>query len=507
MATKKTEPVVDKPARQKLNFEQLHDVLVQNVKKTRTKTFTQYTKDLIKTYIQNPYSNINTIREVSRFLARSSMIYKKILEYFPSMLMFSYNVVNRVDFTKSVDSSKMLKSYHDLLLKLQEINMRKEFSTVIATALRDGVYYGYVYDGEGDGFFLQSLDPEYCKIKEINQYGEYIVAMNAGYFDQGNNKEFVQGIDGDTEGIWDDVFVDGYNQYKSGGQDYKWFELPSEKTLCIIAGDDPEMPLPYFLPVFTSLLDLLDLESILASKTELENYILLLQKIPLISGTEEVDDFAVSIPLVEMMDEMISAAVPDLVGTVYSPCDIETVKFDRSNSSDDTDQLSETMHNLFSNLGISELVVSSGSSTNSVGLKHSIQNDESFAFKFLARLESWMNAYIKQNYTEDYMFKFHYTSIYTIDDYVSRQKEAASLGLPVKTYYATSLGMTPYEMMSATYFENALGITDLWEPLESTYTQSSSDEGGAPTKDEDELTPEGAATRDGEKNEGTAAND
>lgn len=276
MATKKTEPVVDKPARQKLNFEQLHDVLVQNVKKTRTKTFTQYTKDLIKTYIQNPYSNLDTIREVSRFLARSSMIYKKILEYFPSMLTFNYNVINRVDFTKGVDS-KMLNTYHDLLTKLQEINMRKEFSTVIATALRDGVYYGYVYDGEGDGFFLQSLDPQYCKISEINQYGEYIISMNAGYFDQGNNKEFIQGIDGDTEGIWDDVFVDGYNQYKSGGQDYKWFELPPEKTICIIAGDDPEMPLPYFLPVFTSLLDLLDLESILASKTELENYILLLR--------------------------------------------------------------------------------------------------------------------------------------------------------------------------------------------------------------------------------------
>ena len=57
-------------------------------------------------------------------------------------------------------------------------------------------------------------------------------------------------------------------------------------------------------------------------------------------------------------------------------------------------------------------------------------------------------------------------------------------------------------MMCATLYENALGIKDgLWKPLQSTYTQSTSDDtGGRPLSDDDDLSAEGAATREGEKN-------
>ena len=495
-----------KKQRPKIDYAKIKEIMLQNVKRSRTKTFTQYTKDLIKQYIRNPYSNINAIRQVSVFLERSSMIYKKILEYFATMPLFYYNVINKVDFSKGVDNN-VLKSYNELLVKLQEINMRKEFPVIISTALRDGVYYGFIYDGEGDGFFIQPLDPQYCKIEAINGYGEYVISFNANYFSQGTNNEFVEGIDGDTEGIWDNVFVEGYRAYNEDRQNNQWFTLPPERTICILAGNDPDMPLPYFLPVFTSLLDLLDLEQILASKTELENYVLLLSKIPLISNSEDVDDFAVSLELVQTIQAMIDEVVPNLVGTAYSPCELEVVNFNKANSSEDTDKLAQSMHNLFSNLGISELVVSSGSSTNSIGLSHSIQNDESFAFKFLFRLENWMNAYIRQNYSEDFIFKFHPVSYFSHKDYVTQQKDAATLGLPVKTSYATALGMTPYEMMCQTYFENSLDLQSMWTPLQTSYVQTDSDsEGGAPLKDEGELTDEGVATREGNKNAGTKAN-
>lgn len=494
--------------RKNINYAKMKEIMLQNVGRTRSRTFTQYTKELIKQYIQNPYRNIDNIRNVSAFLARTSMIYKKILAYYPQMPLFYYNLIYKSDFTKGIDYNKMMKSYMDVASKLQEIHMQKEFSTVISTALRDGVYYGFVYDGEGDGFFLHGLDPQYCKISGITGDGEYIIAFNATYFDSGNNSEYLYGVGEESDGIWDNVFIEGYEAYKANGRDFMWFELPVEKTLCMLADEDAEMPLPYFLPVFTSLLDLLDLEQILASKTELENYVLLLSKIPLIPNTDEVDDFAVSVELVEMIQSMINDVVPDLVGTAYSPCDLEVVHFDQANSSEDTDKLSQSMKNLFSNLGISELVVSSGNSTNSVGLSHSIQNDESIAFKYLDRLKSWMNAYIKANYSEDFIFKFHRISYFSQGEYVTQLKESAALGLPVALDLATALGQTPYEMMCTTLMENSLGIKDgLWKPLMTSYTQSadSSDKGGRPQSKDDELTDEGVATRDSGKNKTTKA--
>ena len=54
--------------------------------------------------------------------------------------------------------------------------------------------------------------------------------------------------------------------------------------------------------------------------------------------------------------------------------------------------------------------------------------------------------------------------------------------------------------MCATYMENALGIKDgLWKPLQTSYTQPGESE-GAPEKKIDDLSPEGVATRDGDKN-------
>ena len=80
----------------------------------------------------------------------------------------------------------------------------------------------------------------------------------------------------------------------------------------------------------------------------------------------------------------------------------------------------------------------------------------------------------------------------------------ATLGLPCKTDLAT-LTKTPFEMMNATYMENALGLDTLWQPLASSYTQSGDNEGGGQTKKDGDLSEEGADSRDSGKNEGTKA--
>ena len=46
------------------------------------------------------------------------------------------------------------------------------------------------------------------------------VFFNADFFNSGNNKEYVEGISSGAQagqGLWDDVFVNGYNTYKNQG--------------------------------------------------------------------------------------------------------------------------------------------------------------------------------------------------------------------------------------------------------------------------------------------------
>ena len=83
-------------------------------------------------------------------------------------------------------------------------------------------------------------------------------------------------------------------------------------------------------------------------------------------------------------------------------------------------------------------------------------------------------------------------------------KDASALGLPVKMEYLTLLGYDPLESMASDWLENKLGLAvdKFVHPLVSSYTQSGdSDTGGAPTKDDGELTDEGESTKDSGKND------
>lgn len=491
---------------QTINYSELLRMLQQNVSKNKNKTYTQYTKEKLKSYIKNPLSNIDSLRDISAFLYRVSHNYKKIIEYYAYTPLYSYNVSYKIpDWSKPPKKTKdFMSGYQELCKKLNIMGLMHLCPQIIATCLRDGIYGGFCYD-DADNFMINALDPKYFKISSLSNRNTYILKFDASFFDQGNNKEFLYGIEGDDsdEGLWDDVFIEGYENYKSNGNDYKWFELPPERTICIICGDDPVVPLPYFLGIFSELLDLLDYAELIRSKTELENYVLLLSKIPMNKNSGEVNDFAVEIPIVQATQQAIDEVLPSLAASAWTPCDVEKIEFGNKNQVDDTNIYAQAIKNLFSSLGISEMIFN-GQKSGSVGLKHSITVDMTLPLELLKRIEANIQRYIALNISEDFDFKFHQVSVFNKDEYLKQLKEQATLGLPVKMDYATAGGKTPYEVMNDTYMEAAMRLNDIWTPLSSSYTQSDKSIGGQ-TKSDDQLTDEGATSRDGGKNEGTKA--
>ena len=201
------------------------------------------------------------------------------------------------------------------------------------------------------------------------------------------------------------------------------------------------------------------------------------------------------------MDGLLSEAAPSLAATAYSPCDLEVVSF-KTNDTSDTDIFANSLSNLMSKVGVSEMLFNSDKG-GSVGLKHSIEVDETVAIDFLVKIERWAQMYIKNNIDENYIIKFHRYTYFTQEDYVNMRKDAAALGVPVKMELATSLGYTPYEVMQNTGLENALGLDELWKPLNSSYTSNTGttdSKGGAEEKNLDDMTEEGIATREENKN-------
>lgn len=490
-----------------LNFAELQNIMTQNVSKTANKTYTQYTKEKLSQYLSNPYSNLDNIRDISNYLYLISPQYKTLVNYLANMLSCSYNVVYKTpDWTKQPQLKDFMQNYQELCKRLKGMAVPNLTKQMIATSIRDGIYVGFAYDNGDNGFYMNALDPKYCKISALTIKNTYKVKFNAAYFDSGNNKEFIYGVNDDGKGVWDAVFKKGYEDYKNQGRDFQWFELPPERTFCMICGNEPNHPLPFFFGVFQDLLDILDYRDLIRSKTELENYVLLISKIPLISNSDQINDFAVDLGLVQATQSVIDESLPSLVGSAYTPCEVEKITFGNDNQVQDTNAYSESIASLFDSIGISQMLFN-GEKSGSVGLRHSIRVDESTMFELLEKAEVNFQRYIELNISDEFDFYFHKVTIFGQEEYISSLKDMASLGLPCKTDLAT-ITKTPLDMMNMTFMENALGLVGtenpLWIPLSTSYTQAGGEAGGQ-EKNPDELSDSGAITKDSGKNAGTKA--
>ena len=479
-------------------IEKLKELILQNVEKQNVVTYTQYTKSLVKQYLMNPSSYRQQLIGVSRLLWRVSTLYKKIILYYATMPLYNYNIVQKMEFTKSPNVKKISKDYENVLKRINKFNFKNEFANAVALAIRDGVYCGFVYDYEENGMFLHMLPVEYYRIRGKNEAGQWVVAFDMTYFSQGNNIIFVEGINGDVTGCWDQVFVDAWREYSKDKQNKRWLILPSSRTITILGGMDDEYahPLPLFTGIFTDLLEIIDYTQLLADRTELENYKLLLLGIPLIDG-DVTDDFKISIEYAKAYQEAIQDITPSLVGVGLLPgLSVDTVSFSNNTTADTTDIVSTSIKNLYKTVGVSEPVVSSGDADSAAGIKNSIANDSAYTFLLIKRLESNFQYYIDKNISDNYIFSILRQTWYNEGEFIENARQSATLGSSALVFLE-SQGYTPYEAYCQILFENAIGIKDIMKPLLSSYNTSNlnDNENGRPRADDDDISSSGERSR------------
>jgi hypothetical protein len=96
-------------------------------------------------------------------------------------------------------------------------------------------------------------------------------------------------------------------------------------------------------------------------------------------------------------------------------------------------------------------------------------------------------------------------SPYFIDDEIEKYTKLAGLGLPIKTELASMVKANPQKSFGMDFLERQLlqlGVSRWNNPLVSSNTQSAdSNTGGAPKKEDGDLTDEGEASRDKDTNQ------
>lgn len=472
-------------------FAKLATITFSDIKKNETKTYDQFTKEVYRQYITNVKSNEKNIRNMSRFFYRVCSSYKRLVDYFAEIPLLYWTSSPIIDLTAEPNPDKIKKAFQKELKLLNNMNMENEFRKILRVVWREDVFYGYIYSTT-DSFMIDQLDPDYCKIAQLED-GCLNFAFDFSYFD----KYPVRLETADSE------IVSGYNTYLKDKQNSKWQILNPKKTICIKANDDNlSEVVPPFVGIFEDLIDLIDYKSLIRNREEIQNYKLLVQKIPINEKSNSIEDFMIDLDTAIQFNDSLSDSVPDQVGVALTPMDILPVEFKPDTS--ESDLLSKAIRTVFDNAGTSQMLFNSDKS-GSVGLNASIRTDEMMAFAILRQLERWVRRYIKYNSTSTkFSFEFLDISQFNRENFVQEQVSLAQSGVPNKFKLCASVRINPLDVISNCYIENELFELNMqFKPLSTSYTQSgnANDEGGRPTISEGDLSDSGMKTRDNEANQ------
>ena len=461
-----------------------------------TKTWTVFSKDNLRSYLQNPYSSSsqNSLRNLAKFLYTLSFPLRRIINYFASLPDFSAYKVN-LDFSlvEENDEEALLQDYEDACRFIRKMNLEMNMFKLLIIAWREGIVYFQPYQDDDGTMLLMPLDSQYCKISSVGYNNLLHVAYDFSFFN-GQNAFYLD--------VWDPEYKKKFNAY-SKDSSLRWQELDTARAFKIDLSDI-DLVLSPFASLFEALIDLVDLQALMNVKDSLDIYKLLVMTIPMLDS-KSPDDLALSLTTAMKFYQKALDVLPEEVGLILSPgMKVDSVSFDKSATSD-TNAIADSYQNVVEQTGISQIFDSSRL-TGASSVKMSMLADALMATKgILTQVAAFVNERIQMEYPNSVAYiKFIEVTTYTKEDRLNKVKDAAALGLPVKQEYMTLLGYDALEAMSSDWLETKLGLAvdKFVHPLVSSYTQSgTSDTGGAPEKDSGDLSDEGAETKDAEKND------
>ena len=488
---------LQKEEKNRARFAAVKDVLqLIDLTTSKTQSYTVYSKDNLRTYLQNPSTEANqkNLRNLSEFLYTVSHVYRRlVLNKANQFDAKSYIVYPRLNDNGEVEESSY-QNYIKTSNYVQGMHLDTQIRKCLIKAWLDDVVYGFCYGNpEEDNFFIHILNPDYCKISSVDYYsGKINFAFNFSFFD-GSNSFYLD--------VYDPIFNKMYNSYKSDSK-LRWQELPQEKTFCLkINEENLDYPIPPFSGMFNSLIDLVDLSQIQAVKDELSAYKLIWAKIPTISDSKEVDDFAVDLELANQFYQKLQGIIPDGIALGLSPLDLNDINFE-ANAAEDTNVVNKAYQNLIEANG--DIVLNSNKITNSESFKRAMMVESATAMSVVHQFNTFVNFYIKNNLgIEDVIVEFSDVSKYFKDDKIDQLLKLGGYGVPIKNQLISLLGISPAQARSLEYLEDKIGLakTKWVSPLVSSNVQSGNiDNGdgsdGRPKKDDSEIGSDGVATRD-----------
>ncbi len=449
-------------------------------------TFFKYTKDQIAEYLKDPARNEKAIRDAVIYMYGASAHFWRLIQYFSSLSDLSFYIAPyKIDVSKE-RPERLLKNYNKTIDFVANMDIKTQCRPMLNVMMREDVGY-YTTWITNENITFQQLPPDYCQIASIEDNVPN-VSFNFSYF-TGNMEKQLE--------YYPPEFKKKYNAYQKD-RNVKWQDLDSPNSFAIKCNNDIlNYALPPLAGVLLAIYDLADYQALKLTKTELENYALLVMKL----GLNDQGEWEMDFDKAQNFWKNLDGVLPEQVGSVLSPMEIDSIDFKHSGNTQDADTVAQSEQQIYSSSGVSAQLFSNERASGS-SLQQSIRSDQSITFRGVKSLEAALNRLIQsQSFGKFFKLTFLDVSPYNRTELSNAYLKAASFGVPVSLYSA-SIGLDPEDLTNMTFLENdVLDLKSKLIPLMSSNTMSSGSSGNSGSKGPGNVSGQQAAVEVGSPDE------
>ena len=485
-----------------------------------------YTREKIRTLLKDAEKNSFQIRQAAEYVRNNILQFERVEQYFISLFSFKYYLIPKKSIKKFTDLKKSKEKVYKFL---ESLRIKEQFPRITADVIKNGCGF-YLFSKKGDMFDFLRLPIDQCRITGVRNTFGMCFEVDAFYFQRlydlgmvtpeiySYYKDLIESkmspAEKDDNGkIRRDE--NGELRRRIGKSNERIFIPISPLHGCCITADPYKgTKLPLLSALLPDSLDILEYKNIQKQKSILETWCIIPQVIPY----EEVEKPKVPLQLAKQTIAMLQSALPQGVVTFSTPLEVKNpITLQSSNTQENITGLGE--QNFFSAVGISGNIMGVGEAKNQAALDFSNLTDFGFVSYLYGQFDSIVNLlimiYVNEN---DWKVKF-FGNTYRHEKEV---KDASSMfstnNLPAE-YLGANLGFEPQEFEYMLELGDKSKLKDLMKPLVSQFQQSSNqsvstnstkkndsnsnastDTGGRPELDSDELSDGGEQARQDETN-------
>lgn len=485
-----------------------------------------YTREKIRTLLKDAEKNSFQIRQAAEYVRNNILQFERVEQYFISLFSFKYYLIPKKSIKKFTDLKKSKEKVYKFL---ESLRIKEQFPRITADVIKNGCGF-YLFSKKGDMFDFLRLPIDQCRITGVRNTFGMCFEVDAFYFQRlydlgmvtpeiySYYKDLIESkmspAEKDDNGkIRRDE--NGELRRRIGKSNERIFIPISPLHGCCITADPYKgTKLPLLSALLPDSLDILEYKNIQKQKSILETWCIIPQVIPY----EEVEKPKVPLQLAKQTIAMLQSALPQGVVTFSTPLEVQNpITLQSSNTQENITGLGE--QNFFSAVGIAGNIMGVGEAKNQAALDFSNLTDFGFVSYLYGQFDSIVNLlimiYVNEN---DWKVKF-FGNTYR---YEKEVKDASSMfstnNLPAE-YLGANLGFEPQEFEYMLELGDKSKLKDLMKPLVSQFQQSSNqsvstnstkkndsnsnastDTGGRPELDSDELSDGGEQARQDETN-------